>query len=214
MDGGPAKGRPIYGAPSPGLEKSKYAHEGSMTMTHRGKVPDRREATAGLKKAVMSSAQNYGNKKLLECWWWRVKNSCNKSDEECAYAHYETGIAANAPGTTKKKAQAGEKATWGMPESLERRGNNTTWEASAEADNNKDQHFYQQDRSAQQSNIEDWSAQQGKSEDWSTPQLKDEDWSTQHGKAETNTNGSEQVENLMDSEPEWLKENQPQGISW
>lgn len=214
VDGGPAKGRPIYGFPSSGLEKSKYADEASMTMTHRGKVPDRREATANPKKPATSSTHSYGNKKLLECWWWRVKNSCNKSDDECAFAHYETGVAANAPGTTKRKVLAGEKATWGAPEGLERRVTNTTWGADAEAENSKDQYGYQQDWVSQQGRAEDWGAQQGKPEDRSVQQTKGDDWGAPQGRAETNTNGNEQVQNLMDSEPEWLKENQHQAVNW
>jgi hypothetical protein len=33
----------------------------------------------------------------LTCFFWRTNGSCNKSDDDCAYAHYDTGFVADGP---------------------------------------------------------------------------------------------------------------------
>ena len=35
--------------------------------------------------------------KPLTCFFWAQFGSCKKSDDECVYAHYHTGIIADAP---------------------------------------------------------------------------------------------------------------------
>lgn len=182
LNGGSQKGRSDHGSQSQGLEKSKYAHDGSMKMADRGKAPDKRGATAGQEKTATLGTHGYGNKNL-ECWWWRVKGSCRNSDEECPFAHHDTGIAANAPGTGKKKAV--DKRPISIPhESVSWREDKPYPRANAENNGQKESYGYQQD------------------------------WSGQQSTAETNASWSEQVENLMDSEPEWLASNDRTDVKW
>lgn len=39
--------------------------------------------------------------KMLTCYYWKHQGGCNKRDEDCSYAHYDTGHDASAPNTWK-----------------------------------------------------------------------------------------------------------------
>jgi len=44
-----------------------------------------------------SSKRGTGSVKHLTCFWWKEKRNCRYSDDECLYAHYDTGKYADPP---------------------------------------------------------------------------------------------------------------------
>lgn len=197
---------------SSGLEKSKYAYEGSTTGAQQGKGSDERDPNRPSKKSTNAGAQSHGNKQL-ECWWWKVKGSCRFPDEQCMYAHYDTGSLAPAPGKKQKDTPLNEKNLATQPKNPPRRGKSPS---KAKVDKQYNQHPY--------GYAQGWSGQQGK-----TAELPTISWSEQKPKAEaTNTprsaeqpeveaanpSWSDQVENLMDSQPEWLVANDRNDVKW
>jgi gamma-glutamylcyclotransferase len=165
-----------------GLEKSKYAQDGNMGRAHWRKPIQDQDTVAFAKKGA-SGAQGHGNK-ALECWWWKVKGCCRFSDEECAYAHYDTGVAAEEPGR-RKKAPPYEKTKWSTQLRTVPTRERSQYNTNLDKEKSEHPYGYQQD----------WSESQGRAEQ------KNDAW-------------GEQVENLMDSEPEWLVANDREDVKW
>ncbi|EME48149.1 hypothetical protein DOTSEDRAFT_21857 [Dothistroma septosporum NZE10] len=46
--------------------------------------------------------------KETTCWWWLQPGGCNKPDDKCAFAHWDTGIHAGRPGSFRKAFEAKE----------------------------------------------------------------------------------------------------------
>jgi gamma-glutamylcyclotransferase len=135
-------------------------------------------------RGPLSSAQPHDNKQL-ECWWWKIKGSCRFSDQQCAFAHHTTGTLANAP-PGKKRAPSSEKQNASFqPNSTPRRNPSPSFsKPNAGKENEKQADASQQSSSAQQ------------------------------GRVDANPSWSDQVENLMDSEPEWLVSNDRKDVKW
>jgi hypothetical protein len=65
-----------------------------VPMLYRNMSPSpRRTTTPGNNKCSSPKP----SVKHLTCWWWHEKGQCRYSEEECLYAHYETGLVADAP---------------------------------------------------------------------------------------------------------------------
>jgi gamma-glutamylcyclotransferase len=222
--GGSQKGRSIHIGQLDGLEKSKYAHEGGMSGAQRYKAARERQAGGVLRKSPNPVTQDHGNKQL-ECWWWRVKGSCRYSDEECQFAHHETsdGVA-DAPGKkVRGHLPEGQRSSF-QQRSMPRRWESQSTKAYAWKENEKQPYGYQQDWSGRQDQNEaksmfsgKQSEQQDQNEAKSTSsgtQPEQQQQQQQQDQAEANPSWSDQVENLMDSEPEWLVANDRKDVKW
>ena len=191
VNGGLQKGRPNHNSASHGLEKSKYAHGGEMSGGQERKAVKDREMVIVHKKGPALGAYGHATKHL-ECWWWKVKGCCHFSDEECAYAHYETGTVANAPGTKKKGPLPEKRTAFFQPKTVSRRENSPSSKAEARKEHDELPYGYHQD----------WSGEQSKAEANPT-------WGEPVGEPV-----NEPVKNLMDSDPEWLTANDRKDIKW
>ena len=77
-----------------GLEHSIYAHNNSANGSLPPPSPKVKRATPGAKQV---------------CWWWKVKGACRFSDKTCQFAHYDTGIPPEPPGSRQAKGFANNK---------------------------------------------------------------------------------------------------------
>ncbi|KAK4943284.1 hypothetical protein LTR10_017127 [Elasticomyces elasticus] len=93
---------------------------GKQYMVRGNRGPSRTQPSSGPSTPYRHSHTNSGtggpNKsvKHMTCFWWRNRGFCKKTDEECAYAHWDTGLYSDAP----KQVNPGEPARAGK--SLER----------------------------------------------------------------------------------------------
>lgn len=60
-------------------------------MSRSSSVPAAMNTTA--KKTVNSTS----SVRHMTCFWWKEKGHCSKSSDDCAYAHYDTGLYTRAP---------------------------------------------------------------------------------------------------------------------
>lgn len=210
VNGGSQKGRSNNntnnGGPSSGLEKSKYAYESRPSGAQERKAARaQQQGSSGLGKAAPSPNQ-IQNTKQLECWWWKVRGSCRFSDTTCQYAHHDTGVVADPPGAAKKGSSHEKRnnASSFQPKNIPRRERSPSFKSHhAGKENQKHPYGYQQD----------WSA--GNQQDWNmAPSQQQQQQQEPEGKIEANASWSEQVENLMDSEPEWLVANDRKDVKW
>ena len=190
MNGTSQQGGINHGDQLHGLENSKYAQEVNVSGAHIQKEAKERYKPAPQKKPIAKGAQNFANKRL-ECWFFKVKGSCRFSDEECPYAHHDTGVLADPPGKKEKGPQ------------LERNGSLP-----------HSRRAWQQEKGKPGNNIdkENNSHPDGYSQDWTSRQR---DSSVQQVKHDTTDAPSgKEVENLMDSQPEWLVANDRTDVKW
>jgi gamma-glutamylcyclotransferase len=187
-------------AQSYGLEKSIYAHDRPSTSgAQQPKAVKEREAPATHNRGAASNAS--ANNKQLECWWWKVKGSCRFSEKQCGYAHHVTGTLADPPPGKKKGLYSEKQNASFQPNHTPRSDPSSSFRANAAKENKT-----QPDAVVQPN----WSAQQGQA---AHP---NPSWGAQQGSqaADPNLSWSDQVENLMDSEPEWLVANDRKDVKW
>jgi gamma-glutamylcyclotransferase len=189
-----------------GLEKSKYAQQ-SMT---RGASPRRaskeRNVVAEQNRLAASNTPAHMNKQQ-ECWWWKVKGSCRFSDNNCQHAHFITGVVADPPGRKNKGNAAEQRSSFGPPKSIpkgSKQGKSGPPNATADKRNNANPYGYPQD----------WSGQQGITEEPKTEEQKTKEPNPETETEEPKASWSDQVENLMDSQPEWLVSNDRTDVKW
>jgi hypothetical protein len=72
------------------------SHNGSKG---KGRYLPRSSSLPSSPKSRRATPHPYGKPsvKHLTCFWWKVKGDCRFSEEDCLYAHRETGLLADAP---------------------------------------------------------------------------------------------------------------------
>ncbi|KAI4706754.1 hypothetical protein J4E89_008449 [Alternaria sp. Ai002NY15] len=91
-------------------EQCNYAHYNTGWMKHTDpKVPDVRidpEKRPEFNGGESQSGDRFTKKALapnqLTCWYWK-NTQCRKSDQDCAFQHYDTGIVADGPHGSRQK---------------------------------------------------------------------------------------------------------------
>jgi hypothetical protein len=70
----------------------------SAGMRGKGRAAPRSSSVPSSPKS-RKSPHPYGKPsvKHLTCFWWKVKGDCRFSEEDCLYAHHDTGLLADAP---------------------------------------------------------------------------------------------------------------------
>lgn len=189
-----------------GLQSSKYAYE---SMSNTSGASRRKAKEVATTQKTPSGPQARGNKQL-ECWWWKVKGSCRFPDNQCAYAHHITGFVSEAPGSQKKGSSFEKKDPPAHVNSVPRREKNPPFNPGTANENPEHPYGYKQDWSGGQ-NHGDANPRPG--EQQSTADV-NPSWGEQPGKTEAKPSWSDQVENLMDSEPDWLVANDRKDVKW
>ncbi|KAF7508597.1 hypothetical protein GJ744_009146 [Endocarpon pusillum] len=189
-----------------GLQNSKYAHE---SPSNTSGASQRRAKEVATTQKTPSGHQARTNKQL-ECWWWKVKGSCRFPDNQCAYAHHITGFVAEAPASQKRGTSLEKINPPVHLNSVPRREKNPPFKAGTGKENHEHPGRYKQDWGGQQNHGEanPWSGEQQSTADVNPS------WGEQPGKTEANPSWSDQVENLMDSDPDWLMANDRKDVKW
>ncbi len=226
-NGGLQRANSIQTSQSRGLQNSKYALE-SLSNTSGSPRRRAKEAPTMQKKVIPN--------KQLECWWWKVRGSCRFPDHQCAYAHYITGAVSEAPGSQKKGTPPEKKNAPIHPKSVPHRERNPSFTASTGKENHEHPYGYKQEWSGQQNKGDanqswgeqqstttanpSWNEQGGKpdaSQPWGEQQSTTNGDPSRHeqaGEPDANPSWSDQVENQMDSGPEWLAANDLKDVKW
>lgn len=65
----------------------------------KGRFAPRSSSLPSTPKARRATPHPHGKPsvKHLTCFWWKVKGDCRFSEEDCLYAHHDTGLLADAP---------------------------------------------------------------------------------------------------------------------
>ncbi len=180
-----------------GSQKGKLTHNGPLhgleksKYAHEGNTSGAQRRRAVKERELVASQTKSAasvaqnqRKKMQTCWFWKVKGSCRYSDEECQLAHYETGVVSDAPGKKAKGPLLEKTKAPYQLKNIPREERSPSSKPNTGKENNDQPYGYRQD------------------------------WSGQQAKAETSASWSEQVENLMDSEPEWLVANGRKDVKW
>ena len=174
-----------------GLENSKYAHEGAFGDVRQRKAIKGQERPSARSSSANLSGQSRGNK-LLECWWWKAQGSCRYPDHVCQFAHFDTGVLADAPGKKKKGPPLERDGSLYQLKKVYNQEKGKWSKNPADKESNEHPYGYAQD----------WS---GQSEGQAEPQGKVDDF---------DGSSNQQVENLMDSQPDWLASNDRTDVKW
>ncbi|KAL8695700.1 MAG: hypothetical protein Q9224_003227 [Gallowayella concinna] len=75
-------------------EECAYAHYNTGIVAHD---PMHNQTTTTAKQSKANSLSGLPPSRSLTCFFWARNRKCNRSDEECSYAHYDTGTIAKAP---------------------------------------------------------------------------------------------------------------------
>ncbi|KIV76870.1 hypothetical protein PV11_08721 [Exophiala sideris] len=114
------QGRKRSDTRSSSVPSNVWKPSGKQHMVHGTRGPSRTQPSSRATTPYRHSHTNSGtggpNKsvKHMTCFWWRNQGFCKKTDEECSYAHWDTGLYSDAP----KQVNPGEPAKAGK--SLER----------------------------------------------------------------------------------------------
>ncbi len=78
-------------------DECAYAHYNTGIVAH-DPMPNQSTSTAAEKPTTkQSEPSGLPPSRSLTCFFWARNRKCNRSDEECSYAHYDTGTIARAP---------------------------------------------------------------------------------------------------------------------
>ncbi|KAI4163991.1 MAG: hypothetical protein LQ342_002488 [Letrouitia transgressa] len=80
-----------YGKCNRSDDECAYAHHDTGSIAHQPPQVAAAEAAKALNNADIPLS------KQLTCYFWAKDRKCNRSDKECAYAHYDTGTVAHPP---------------------------------------------------------------------------------------------------------------------
>ena len=78
-------------------EECAYAHYNTGIVAHDPMHNQTVSASHTNKSTSKEVASGLPPSKSLTCYFWARNRKCNRSDEECSYAHYDTGTVARAP---------------------------------------------------------------------------------------------------------------------
>lgn len=84
-----------------GLEDSIYAQQvGAIgdSRSHQNHQPDQPEPAPISNVATRGGSRG---KKQFTCWWWKTQGSCRFTEDQCQFAHRDTGNPINPPGGKK-----------------------------------------------------------------------------------------------------------------
>ncbi|KAL8662848.1 MAG: hypothetical protein Q9202_004362 [Teloschistes flavicans] len=91
-------------------EECPYAHHHTGTVAYPPPVVAASNSSSASNTAIKGIAQpsSSGGGKNLTCFFWARNGHCVRSDAECGYAHYDTGVVANNPTQSFTSSEPGQ----------------------------------------------------------------------------------------------------------